>query len=322
MSASRRSERLRVKRSRLAATDNDVDSAQQLEATRESVAKHEKQKKKEERRRLNVQRQQLARMTEAEPEKQERLRLNAQRQQLARMMEAEHENQERLRLNAQRQQLARTEPGKKSSARFSLTEFDDGVAFLPQRLSIADMVEVCSACSAKMWKKETHSGTAGVLKFSTCCNQGKVVLPPISDAPVVLQNLMLASTPEAKRFRDNIRAYNSSLAFTSLGANTPAVPGHGPPVFQIQGTVYHRTGHLMPEEGDKPQFSQLYIYDVTNELDNRKRWNDTLHGGTLRSLQNMMHSVNPFVQHYQHAADVLQQHGITFYIIHYLTIQS
>ena len=46
MSASRRSERLRVKRSRLAATDNDVDSAQQLEATRESVAKHEKQKKK------------------------------------------------------------------------------------------------------------------------------------------------------------------------------------------------------------------------------------------------------------------------------------
>ena len=46
MSASRRSERLRVKRSRLAATDNDVDSAQQLEATRESVAKHEKQKKR------------------------------------------------------------------------------------------------------------------------------------------------------------------------------------------------------------------------------------------------------------------------------------
>ena len=71
MSASRRSERLRVKHSRLAATDNDVNSAQQLEATRESVAKHEKQKKKEERRQLNVQRQQLARMTEAEPEKQE-----------------------------------------------------------------------------------------------------------------------------------------------------------------------------------------------------------------------------------------------------------
>ena len=45
MYASRRSERLRVKRSQLAATDNDVDSAQQLEATRESVAKHEKQKK-------------------------------------------------------------------------------------------------------------------------------------------------------------------------------------------------------------------------------------------------------------------------------------
>ena len=92
--------------------------------------------------------------------------------------------------------LARTEPAKKSSARFSLTEYDDGVAFLPQRLSIGDTVEVCSTCSAKMWKKETHSrpATAGVLKFSTCCNQGKVVLPPVSDAPVVLQNLMLETT--------------------------------------------------------------------------------------------------------------------------------
>ena len=144
------------------------------------------------------------------------------------------------------------------------------------------------------------------------------MLPPVSDAPVVLQNLMLDTTPEAKQFRDNIRAYNLSLAFTSLGAKTPAVPGRGPPVFQIQSTVYHRTGHLMPEEGDKLQFSQLYIYDVTNELDNRKRWNDTLHARTLRSLQNMMHSVNPFVKHYQHAADVLQQQGMTFdiYIIH------
>ena len=164
--------------------------------------------------------------------------------------EAKHEKQkkqhERRRLDARRRQLARTsartEPVKKSSARFSLTEYDDGVAFLPQRLSIGDMVEVFSAGSAKMWKNETHSGsaTAGVLKFSTCCNQGKVVLPPISDAPVVLQNLMLDTTPEAKGFRDNIRAYNSSLAFTSLGAKTPAVHGHGPPVFHIQGTVYHR----------------------------------------------------------------------------------
>ena len=113
---------------------------------------------------------------------------------------------------------------------------------MPQRLTIADMVEVFSARSAKMRKNETHSGsaTAGVLKFSTCCNQGKVVLPPVSDAAVILQNLMLDTTPEAKRFRDNSRAYNSSLAFTSLGAKTPAVPGHGPPVFQIQGTVYYR----------------------------------------------------------------------------------
>ena len=173
MSVSRRSERLRVKRYRLAEAENDVESAQQLEATRETEAKHE------------------------------------------------------------------SEQAKKSSARFSLTEYDDGVAFLPQRLSIG---EVCSACSAKMWKNETHSGsaTSGVLKFSTCCNQGKVVLPPVSDAPAILQNLMLDTTPEAKQFRDNIRAYNSSLAFTSLGAKTPAVIGHGPPVFQIQGTVYHR----------------------------------------------------------------------------------
>ena len=111
---------------------------------------------------------------------------------------------------------------------------------------------------------------------------------------------MSDNTMQAKLFRENIRTYNASLAFTSLGATTPTVPGHGQPVFQIQATVYHRIGHLLPEEGKNPQFSQLYniIYGVNNELHNRKMWTGLLRDDTLRTLQDMILSC-------QHAADIL-----------------
>ena len=120
---------------------------------------------------------------------------------------------------------------------------------------------------------------------------------------------MSDNTMQATQFRVNIRTYNTSLAFTSLGASTPTVPGHGPPIFQIQATVYHRIGHLLPEEGKNPQFSQLYIYGVNNELHNRKMWTDLLRDDTLHTLQDMMHSINPYVKQYERAADILQQQG-------------
>jgi hypothetical protein len=43
----------------------------------------------------------------------------------------------------------------------------------------------------------------------------------------------------------------------------------GPPTFIISGQNYHRIGTLLPVDGCKPKFSQLYIYDTDNEINNR-----------------------------------------------------
>jgi hypothetical protein len=45
--------------------------------------------------------------------------------------------------------------------------------------------------------------------------------------------------------------------------------GRGLPNFIIAGQNYHRIGTLMPSEGERPKFAQLYIYDTENEVQNR-----------------------------------------------------
>jgi len=61
------------------------------------------------------------------------------------------------------------------------------------------------------------------------------------------------------------------FAFTSLGVDIDRSinTGRGPYIFRINGVVHHRIGSLIPEEGNRPQYAQLYIYDTENEVQNR-----------------------------------------------------
>jgi hypothetical protein len=81
----------------------------------------------------------------------------------------------------------------------------------------------------------------------------------------------------SKKFIRSIRQYNCLFAFTSMGANIDSSvnAGHGPPLFKIYGQVHHRIGSLLPVDGSPSQFLQLYIYDTTNEIDNRSRCIDS-----------------------------------------------
>ncbi|CAN6857595.1 unnamed protein product [Brassica oleracea] len=45
--------------------------------------------------------------------------------------------------------------------------------------------------------------------------------------------------------------------------------GRGPFVFRMYGENYHRIGDIVPEPGQAPKFSQLYIIDTLNEIKNR-----------------------------------------------------
>lgn len=60
-------------------------------------------------------------------------------------------------------------------------------------------------------------------------------------------------------------------AFTSMGAdvNDSLNHGGGPYVFKINGQVHHRIDALLPNENTPTKYTQLYIYDTQNEIQNR-----------------------------------------------------
>jgi hypothetical protein len=73
------------------------------------------------------------------------------------------------------------------------------------------------------------------------------------------------------KFRLGIRIYNSLFAFTSLGGSVDNSVNNGsaPYVFRLNGQNHHRIGSLIPVDGQRPKFAQLYIYDTENEVTNR-----------------------------------------------------
>ncbi len=61
------------------------------------------------------------------------------------------------------------------------------------------------------------------------------------------------------------------LAFTPLGAKVDELVtgGLGPYSFCIQSEFYHKIRSLCLAEGQRPQFTQLYIHDTKHEHQNR-----------------------------------------------------
>jgi hypothetical protein len=86
-----------------------------------------------------------------------------------------------------------------------------------------------------------------------CCENGKVLLPSL---PTTLQELEVILTNKESsvvKFRDQIRMYNSVLAFNSLGAKVELVTkGIGSYSFRIQGELYHKIRSMCFVEGQHP----------------------------------------------------------------------
>lgn len=101
--------------------------------------------------------------------------------------------------------------------------------------------------------------------------KGKVHIPYLDNTPELLVKLFNGSDNRSAHFLDNIRVYNSMFAFTSIGGKIQhqANDGGGPPQFIISGQNCHRIGSLMPEEGGRAKFAQMYVYDTMNEAQNR-----------------------------------------------------
>ncbi|CAF1919487.1 unnamed protein product, partial [Brassica napus] len=97
--------------------------------------------------------------------------------------------------------------------------------------------------------------------------------------------------------------------------------GRGPFVFQMSGENYHRSGDIVPEPGQAPKFSQLYIIDTLNEIKNRLdayAGSDRAAAKKLREplvllLKNMLDQCNPHVKAFRSARERFDVEGSTGY---------
>ena len=109
-------------------------------------------------------------------------------------------------------------------------------------------------------------GFCGALQFHgksiKCCNRREVSVPPLQAIPTTVHTLLTADTEEGHNFHEHICLYNSSLTFASIGANMNILPGYGPYCYCIQCQIYHSSGPLSPDKEQRRQYSQLYILEA------------------------------------------------------------
>jgi hypothetical protein len=177
-----------------------------------------------------------------------------------------------------------------------------------RRHTLGNMTYKCSKCGAMMWLDERINKSTRLPEFSTCCAKGKVILPSLQELPPPLNTLLTETDPRSCTFRKNIRMYNSALSFTSIGAKIDQhITGtSGIYTFRIHGEMYHRIGPLLPDSEAQPQFAQIYIYDTDHEIQNRSNIISGLDPSILAELQQMLHDINPYVNKFRQAGNLLK----------------
>ncbi|UYV68762.1 hypothetical protein LAZ67_6000728 [Cordylochernes scorpioides] len=175
---------------------------------------------------------------------------------------------------------------------------------VPTEYIIGGLDIVCPYCSALHFPGETVG--------SSCCHKGKVILPTLSSFPYEMMELMTSNSVEAKYFQTNIRSYNSSLAFASMGAQVDVFSGQGPFCYRIHGQIYHLTGPLHPHGNRAPSYAQLYILDSEAANNTRIAASRPLecHPGILTLLDSVLRRVNPYTSAYRqmHQVELAEEH--------------
>jgi len=176
------------------------------------------------------------------------------------------------------------------------------------RHSILQMNVECPKCHALHFLSERLTASSQINpKFSTCCLQGAIHLPPFTNSPPTLYDLLSKRTTTARKFRKNIRQYNAAFAFTSIGVEVDQaiLQSSGPYSFRIHGGLYHRMGSLLPTPGQSPSYAQLYILDPQLALNQRNARNNNLDPQVMNNLQTMLQAVNPFIPLYKQVSTFL-----------------
>ena len=156
----------------------------------------------------------------------------------------------------------------------------------------------CSSCGALKFERETDS---------LCCSKGNVKLEEFSQVQPFLQHLYEGIDSNSKHFLANIRKYYCAFQMTSFGCNEVSMSGFNPS-FRIQGQVYHLIGSIVPTQGESSKFAQIYfIDDRESEVDTRSAIVDGLKSDIIRSINELLHDSNHYVEVFKVAKEIFEQ---------------
>ncbi|KAG5605160.1 hypothetical protein H5410_026652 [Solanum commersonii] len=130
----------------------------------------------------------------------------------------------------------------------------------------------CKFCNAKRFQYEPHG---------FYCGKGTIKLTS-HRMLANLRNLYMRNDAESKNFQ----TYNNLFVFMSLGVNYDkdlAQRNHGIYTFKFSVHMYHLIDALYPKER-KLKNLQLYLYDNTNEPQNKMSCSDKLHESIVMKL--------------------------------------
>ena len=168
-----------------------------------------------------------------------------------------------------------------------------------QTFSLGKMDQKCIYCGALYFRGENVN----------CCHKGKVELPPLAPYPQEFRNLLTSHNAQSTHFQDQIRQYNSSMAFASFVGGVSPRQGRGPYTFRLHGQLYHRAGSLHPLEGQTPSYSQLYIIEGEQAVETHlaNKHNEKCQRDIMVLLATVLERVSPFAAAYKYMHEVEQQ---------------
>ncbi|XP_028301369.1 uncharacterized protein LOC114462606 [Gouania willdenowi] len=241
-----------------------------------------------------------------------RLARNAARSARRRLAETDEERSNRLASNAACRARRRATQMVEEQ-RYRLAWCDDTDFFKEElygdfthTLSITSLFEcpTCVHCSAYVWKEERKgfccmSGKIDLTYNSTNLKPGSI--PP--QPPIAIKNLFMNQD-----FVKQAKQYNNALAMASIGIKEIAMPGFNPGV-RIQGKVHHFIVCPLPEQGQWPNFLQLYYHEPSREMKLRRTHasNNGLNKEFLFKALKAIRKYNPYVQQFKSAIEYMNQ---------------
>jgi hypothetical protein len=137
--------------------------------------------------------------------------------------------------------------------------------------SLGPMKVKCLHCHAFHFDFEkTTKSTRQNPIFGSCCMNGKVILPFLQKPPGQLACLFSGQHTHSDDFLEDAHSFNSAFAFISMGTKIDRSMnvGGAPPVFKIQGALYHQYSQILPLENISVKYAQIYFYqDPKGQLD-------------------------------------------------------